>query len=121
MLIMLTLAGCGSGGGDGAASSAWVGPMTSPVLVTMESRYEEIDAAAPALPAPTTFTVNGSSELTIEQPALGWFPRWTVTGGTLVAGADVFHATVTPTTDACTVTITWCQLDGPPPAPSANR
>jgi hypothetical protein len=118
LFLTLILAGCGSSSGGGVSVAATPSPTNSQMTVTQHA--EASAAPAPTLPDPATMVITGATAVVLTQPELGWFPRWTVAGGSLTAGQDIFHATITPTADTCTVTITWYQLSTPPAPPSAN-
>ena len=118
LLLALILVGCDNSNGDSAGIPATSSPTNAQMTVTQ--RAEASAAASPILPDSTTMVITGATAVTLTQPELGWFPRWTVSGGTLSAGQDIFHATITPTANTCTVTITWYRNDAPPAPPSVN-
>jgi hypothetical protein len=109
-ILVMAMYGCTNGGDESPSQS---NPISS--QVTLEQRCA---SASVVLPKTNTITVTGSTSLTIEQPAFLWFPRWTVSGGTLVPGSDIFHATIIPNAETCIVVIEWYQIDTPPPPPS---
>lgn len=107
LIIAIAIYGC-SNSNDEA-------PPITQSLVTIE---QHCASDSVVLPKTNTIIVNGSTDLTIVQPAFLWFPKWKVIGGTLIGGVDIFHATVVPTSETCTVIVEWYQVDNPPPPPN---